>query len=151
MRGIEAFLMLGFIGLVGIGVWNARQWLPDAGHARRQLRPYCREYDSRANLSGRRKRRGPGRATIGGLSMLIKRWHSKIFPRFAAAASRVQPRFAARQPAVALPPKPIPPYSSACLTKPETPCHPNRSAFVQTGGACVVQTRGAYLAGIPDT
>ncbi len=28
MRGIEAFLMLGFIGLVGIGVWNARQWLP---------------------------------------------------------------------------------------------------------------------------
>jgi hypothetical protein len=28
MRGIEAFLMLGFIGLVGFGVWNERQWLP---------------------------------------------------------------------------------------------------------------------------
>ena len=25
---IGAFLMLGFIGLVGFGVWNARQWLP---------------------------------------------------------------------------------------------------------------------------
>jgi hypothetical protein len=28
MRAIEAFLMLGFIGLVGIGVWNAKEWLP---------------------------------------------------------------------------------------------------------------------------
>src|SRR3984957_13844134 len=28
MRAIGALLMLGLIGLVGIGVWNARQWLP---------------------------------------------------------------------------------------------------------------------------
>ena len=28
MRGMDAFLLLGLIGLVGIGVWNERQWLP---------------------------------------------------------------------------------------------------------------------------
>jgi len=28
MRGIEALLLAGFIGLIGIGIWNARQWLP---------------------------------------------------------------------------------------------------------------------------
>src|SRR5690349_13950287 len=28
MRGIEALLLAGFIGLIGVGVWNARQWLP---------------------------------------------------------------------------------------------------------------------------
>lgn len=31
MRGIEALLLVGFLGLVGVGVWNARQWLPDWG------------------------------------------------------------------------------------------------------------------------
>jgi hypothetical protein len=31
MRGIEAVLLLGFIGLVGVGIWNARQWLPLRG------------------------------------------------------------------------------------------------------------------------
>jgi hypothetical protein len=31
MRGIEAVLLLGFIGLVGVGIWNARQWMPVRG------------------------------------------------------------------------------------------------------------------------
>lgn len=31
MRGIEILLLAGFIGLVGVGVWNARQWLPQWG------------------------------------------------------------------------------------------------------------------------
>ncbi len=31
MRGIEAILLLGFIGLVGVGIWNARQWMPLRG------------------------------------------------------------------------------------------------------------------------
>ena len=31
MRGIEALLLAGFVGLIGIGVWNGRQWLPDWG------------------------------------------------------------------------------------------------------------------------
>jgi hypothetical protein len=31
MRGIEAILLLGFLGLVGIGIWNAREWLPLRG------------------------------------------------------------------------------------------------------------------------
>lgn len=29
MRGIEALLLAGFIGLLAIGAWNARQWLPN--------------------------------------------------------------------------------------------------------------------------
>lgn len=29
MRGMEAFLLTGFLGLVGVGVWNAREWFPD--------------------------------------------------------------------------------------------------------------------------
>jgi hypothetical protein len=29
MRGAEALLIAAFIGLVGMGVWNVRQWLPD--------------------------------------------------------------------------------------------------------------------------
>jgi hypothetical protein len=28
MRGIEAMLLAGFVGLVGLGLWNFRQWLP---------------------------------------------------------------------------------------------------------------------------
>jgi hypothetical protein len=28
MRGIEAMLLAAFAGLVGLGLWNARQWLP---------------------------------------------------------------------------------------------------------------------------
>jgi len=28
MRGIQAMLLASFIGLVGLGIWNARQWLP---------------------------------------------------------------------------------------------------------------------------
>ncbi len=31
MRGIEAVLLLGFIGLVGVGIWNAREWMPLRG------------------------------------------------------------------------------------------------------------------------
>jgi hypothetical protein len=31
MRGIEILLLAGFIGLIGVGVWNARQWLPQWG------------------------------------------------------------------------------------------------------------------------
>jgi hypothetical protein len=31
MRGIEAVLLLGFMGLVGVGIWNARQWMPVRG------------------------------------------------------------------------------------------------------------------------
>ena len=31
MRGIEVLLLAGFIGLIGVSVWNARQWLPDWG------------------------------------------------------------------------------------------------------------------------
>jgi hypothetical protein len=31
MRGIEAVLLVGFLGLVGVGIWNARQWLPVRG------------------------------------------------------------------------------------------------------------------------
>ena len=29
MRGIEALLLAGFIGLLAIGAWNARRWLPE--------------------------------------------------------------------------------------------------------------------------
>lgn len=29
MRGIEVLLLTGFIGLIAIGVWNARDWLPE--------------------------------------------------------------------------------------------------------------------------
>jgi hypothetical protein len=29
MRGAEALLIAAFIGLIGMGVWNVRQWLPD--------------------------------------------------------------------------------------------------------------------------
>ena|SRR5947209_6259036 len=28
MRGIEALLLAAFLGLIGLGVWNARQWFP---------------------------------------------------------------------------------------------------------------------------
>ena len=28
MRGIETMLLAAFAGLVGLGLWNARQWLP---------------------------------------------------------------------------------------------------------------------------
>lgn len=28
MRGIEVMLLAGFAGLIGLGLWNARQWLP---------------------------------------------------------------------------------------------------------------------------
>ena len=31
MRGIEAMLLAAFAGLVGLGLWNARQWLPQWG------------------------------------------------------------------------------------------------------------------------
>jgi hypothetical protein len=31
MRGIQAILLVGFIGLVGALIWNARQWLPLRG------------------------------------------------------------------------------------------------------------------------
>ncbi len=31
MRGIEALLLAGFIGLIGIGIWNVRQYLPELG------------------------------------------------------------------------------------------------------------------------
>jgi hypothetical protein len=31
MRGIEVMLMAAFAGLVGLGLWNARQWLPQWG------------------------------------------------------------------------------------------------------------------------
>ena len=31
MRGAEALLIAAFIGLIGMGVWNVRQWLPDFG------------------------------------------------------------------------------------------------------------------------
>ncbi len=31
MRGIEVVLLAAFIGLIGLGVWNARQWLPQWG------------------------------------------------------------------------------------------------------------------------
>jgi len=31
MRGIEAILLVGFVGLVGTGIWNAREWLPVRG------------------------------------------------------------------------------------------------------------------------
>jgi hypothetical protein len=31
MRGIQATLLVGFIGLVGILIWNGRQWLPLRG------------------------------------------------------------------------------------------------------------------------
>ena len=31
MRGIEAMLLAAFAGLVGLGLWNARQWLPHWG------------------------------------------------------------------------------------------------------------------------
>jgi hypothetical protein len=31
MRGIELLLLAGFIGLIGVGAWNARQWLPQWG------------------------------------------------------------------------------------------------------------------------
>lgn len=29
MRGIEALLLAAFAGLVGVGLWNARHWLPE--------------------------------------------------------------------------------------------------------------------------
>jgi hypothetical protein len=31
MRGVGAFLIIGFVGLIVIGVWNVRQWLPLPG------------------------------------------------------------------------------------------------------------------------
>jgi hypothetical protein len=31
MRGMEAVLLVGFAGLVGTGMWNAREWLPLRG------------------------------------------------------------------------------------------------------------------------
>lgn len=29
MRGIEALLLAGFVGLLAVGAWNARRWLPE--------------------------------------------------------------------------------------------------------------------------
>ncbi len=29
MRGVEVLLIAGFLGLIGVGVWNSRRWLPD--------------------------------------------------------------------------------------------------------------------------
>jgi hypothetical protein len=63
MRGIEVFLLAGFVGLIGLGAWNARQWLPQWGDKSVSSAPaggnkisggFAGKSDSRARIDGKR-------------------------------------------------------------------------------------------------
>jgi len=73
MRGIELLLLAGFIGLIGLGAWNARQWLPQWGDksissaaagANKMSGGAAGKKDSKARLDGKRGIGRSARASI---------------------------------------------------------------------------------------
>jgi hypothetical protein len=100
MRGMEAILLAGFVGLVGTGIWNAREWLP--------LRGTLASYSAPSNATQRadgKTGKSPGE------KIAAKRAQPRIKPTIdaateASAASRVvlaEPPKAADAPASVIP------------------------------------------------
>jgi hypothetical protein len=67
MRGMEAILLVGFAGLVGTGIWNAREWLP--------LRGTLAAYSAPSNTTPR----ADGKTGPGG-KMAAKRAQPRVRP-----------------------------------------------------------------------
>src|SRR5438105_9792298 len=68
MRGMEVLIMAGLLGLVAVGVWNARRWLPDWASSKpaavASATPAAKSDAKLAESSGKRKLDKAGRSSV---------------------------------------------------------------------------------------
>jgi hypothetical protein len=67
MRGMEVLIVAGLLGLVAIGVWNARRWLPDWGSSQPAAASVAVSAKADTKLvgsSGKRKLDKAGRSSV---------------------------------------------------------------------------------------